>query len=356
MPNRALIAVLLMLALMGCERNDAPEQRATPPPRPVEVTAVQRRPMAEVLPLVGSVTANESLEIRPEITGQIAALHFSDGERVARGQLLLRLDDRELRAELAEASARLALAEQEWQRMGKLFAEQFVSQAEVDRSRAEQQRAAAEVERLRARLAKTEVRAPFAGTAGVRRVAPGALVTNETVITRLDDLSRVKIEFTVPEAYLRQVQIGTVVRIVEPEGQGQGNTQGTVYFVSPHLDRQSRAAQVRALVEQPPETLRPGMFADLELLLREPQVLAVPEGAVLARGGNTFLVTVLEGEQGKVAGLLPVRLGLRARGWVEVQAVEGELQAGQQVVAAGVGVLPLFPGAPLEPRPMKERN
>jgi membrane fusion protein, multidrug efflux system len=146
------------------------------------------------------------------------------------------------------------------------------------------------------------------------------------------------------------------VRIVQPGEQGRGTVQGTVYFISTHLDRQTRAAQVRALVEEPPATLRPGMFADLELLLREPQVLAVPEGAVLARGEGTFLVTVLDGEQGKVAGLLPVRLGLRARGWVQVEALQGELAQGQQVVAAGVGVLPLFPGAPLEPRPMKERN
>jgi membrane fusion protein, multidrug efflux system len=314
------------------------------------------RPMAEVLPLVGTVAANESLEIRPEIAGQIAELHFSDGERVRRGQLLLRLDDRELRAQLAEAGARLELAEQEGQRMRKLFVEQFVSQAEVDRSRAEQLRAAAEVERLRARLAKTELRAPFAGHIGVRNVAPGASVTTDTVIARLDDLSRVKIEFAVPEAYLPQIQKGAQVRIVQPGEQGRGTVQGTVYFISTHLDRQTRAAQVRALVEEPPATLRPGMFADLELLLREPQVLAVPEGAVLARGEGTFLVTVLDGEQGKVAGLLPVRLGLRARGWVQVEALQGELAQGQQVVAAGVGVLPLFPGAPLEPRPMKERN
>jgi membrane fusion protein, multidrug efflux system len=355
MPSRVLIALLLLL-LTACNQNGAVEQAAAPAPRPVEVTEVELRPMAEVLPLVGTVTANESLEIRPEITGQIASLHFSDGARVMRGQLLLRLDDRELRAQLDETQARLSLAEQELQRMSNLFAERFVSQAEVDRSRAEQLRAAAEVERLRARLAKTEVRAPFAGTVGVRHVSPGALVTTETVITRIDDLSRVKIEFTVPEAYLGQVQIGTAVRIIEANRQGQNGAQGTVYFISPHLDRQTRAAQIRALVEQPPATLRPGMFADLELLLREPLVLAVPEGAVLARGADTFLVTVQDGEKGKVAGLLPVRLGLRARGWVQVEAVAGELEAGQQVVAAGVGVLPLFPGAPLDPRPMKERN
>jgi membrane fusion protein, multidrug efflux system len=355
MPSRVLV-VLLLLSLAACKQNTTSEQGAAPPPRPVEVTEVQLRPMAEILPLVGSVVANESLEIRPEITGQIATLHFSDGEEVAQGQLLLRLDDRELRAQLAEAGARLELAEQEWQRMGNLFAGQFVSQAEVDRSRAEQQRAVAEVERLRARLAKTELRAPFAGKVGARRVAPGATVTTDTIVTRLDDLKRVKLEFSVPEAYLRQVQTGAAVRIIDPGSLGQSNTQGTVYFISPHLDRQSRAAQAKALVEQPPPHLKPGMFADLELLLREPQVLAVPEGAVLARGGETFLVTVRDGEQGKVAGLLPVRLGLRARGWVQVEAAEGELQAGQQVVAAGVGVLPLFPGAPLEPRPMKERN
>jgi membrane fusion protein, multidrug efflux system len=355
MPSRVLV-VLLLLSLAACKQNTTSEQGAAPPPRPVEVTEVQLRPMAEILPLVGSVVANESLEIRPEITGQIATLHFSDGEEVAQGQLLLRLDDRELRAQLAEAGARLELAEQEWQRMGNLFAGQFVSQAEVDRSRAEQQRAVAEVERLRARLAKTELRAPFAGKVGARRVAPGATVTTDTIVTRLDDLKRVKLEFSVPEAYLRQVQTGAAVRIIDPGSLGQSNTQGTVYFISPHLDRQSRAAQVKALVEQPPPHLKPGMFADLELLLREPQVLSVPEGAVLARGGETFLVTVRDGEQGKVAGLLPVRLGLRARGWVQVEAAEGELQAGQQVVAAGVGVLPLFPGAPLEPRPMKERN
>lgn len=341
-----------LLLLAACsDKEGAGTEPAGPPPRPVEVTRVEQRPMAETLRLVGSLAAAESTEIYTEIAGRIENIRFQEGDRVERGDLLFRLDDRELRAQLAEARAQRELARQDLARARELIAAGFISRAEMDRLRADFLQAEAETERLAARLDKTEIRAPFAGVVGARQVSPGAVIATDTVLTRVNDLSRLKIEFMVPERYLPQVSIGTVVRLPEQSRPDEPPPEGKVYFISSQLDRQSRASEVKALVEDPAPQLRPGMFANIELVLRTvEEALTVPEGAILSREDGHFLVAVQETGDEARAEFLPVDLGIRQRGVVQVIPRDGQPLAGRSVVAAGVGALPLFPGALLIPR------
>jgi membrane fusion protein, multidrug efflux system len=351
-----LFAGLFFLA--GCGSGNQDQNTGGQPPRPVETTTVVRQTMIESLLLVGSIAANESTAIRPEISGMVADIRFSEGDRVKQGQVLLSIDAREVRAELRDARARFELAEQELSRHESLFGNGFISAAELDRARAEHQRAGAEVERLQVRLDKAQVRAPFSGTVGMREISPGAYITPETIITRVDDLSSLKVDFFVPERHLARVRPGTPIRLPGhgPDGK-EGNSRGEIYFASSSVDRATRAGQVRAIVKNPPPALRPGMFANIELILAQiDDALVVPESAVLSRPDGDFLLMVVEQDGESIVVFRPVRLGLRSRGIVQVMDMDGELEAGQTIIAAGVGALPLFPGAKVEPRPAKIRD
>ncbi len=353
--RRFILPLCALVVLAGCGDRDNGPQQAGPPPRAVETAEVQVRPMSETIHLVGSLAAAESTEIRSEISGRIEEIRFREGEEVRRGQVLFRLDDRELRAQLHEARTRVNLARQELERGRVLLDERIVSRAEFDRLQADFERGEAEVERLSVRLDLTVIRAPFSGVLGARNVSPGSVVSTDTVLTRIDDLSRLQIEFMVPERFLPQVALGTVVRLQDQTLETPQS--GSVFFISPHLDRQRRAAEVKAYIEDPSPVLRPGMFANVELVLRTvDDALTVPEGAILSRADGHFLVAVRSNEGSAVADFIPVELGLRQRGIVQVIPRNDEPSAGLTIVSAGVGALPLFPGAPLQPRPADAGN
>ena len=355
---RNLILSLFCLALAACgDREHAGREGTGPPARPVEAAEVALLPMSETVHLVGSLAAAESTEIRSEIAGRIEEIRFREGDRVRRGEVLFRLDDRELRAQLIEARTRMKLAEQDLERGRELIRAGFISRAEVDRLQADFDRARAETEQLTARLDRTEIRAPFDGVLGGREVSPGAVINTDTVLTRIDDLDRLKVEFMVPERFLPQVEIGTVVRLPDLPLPGGELPEGKVYFISARLDRQTRAGEVKAILEDPAPHLRPGMFANIELVLRTVEdALAVPEGAILSRVDGHFLVAIRQKEGNAVADFIPVDLGIRRRGFVQVIPRNGEPVPGQSVVSAGVGALPLFPGAPLQPVQAGQRD
>ncbi|MBL9216172.1 MAG: efflux RND transporter periplasmic adaptor subunit [Opitutaceae bacterium] len=322
--------------------------------QPVEVVELGRRDLVETLALVGSLAPNETAQLRAEISGQVREVLFEEGGKVVKDQVLLRLDDSELRAQLARAEAQFNLAELNLKRSENLTEARSMSQAEADRIRSEHASAQAEVQLLKVRLGKMEIKAPFDGIVGARPISPGDFVTAATAITTLDDLSRLKIEFQVPERYVAKVDVGTEFEIVLKSAAGVSRTRGKVYFVSSIIDRATRSTQVKGYVESPPATMRPGMFANVELVLDVRRgVLAVPEGAVLTTAAGTSLIVVQAGAKGPEALFVPVKLGLRALGQVEVQSASAPLEEGRQIVASGVGGLNIFPGTRLEPRPLR---
>ncbi|HET7536625.1 MAG TPA: efflux RND transporter periplasmic adaptor subunit, partial [Candidatus Didemnitutus sp.] len=173
-------------------------------------------------------------------------------------------------------------------------------------------------------------------------------------------LSRLKIDFQVPERFTSKVRPGTVFTVRAQTPTGETQAQGEVYFISSVIDRNTRSSQVKGYVGSSAVGLKPGMFANVDLVLDVRKgVVTVPEGAILTTPGGTQIIAVRGSGDDRTAEFVPVQTGLRAKGFVEIKPLRGELAEGEQVVASGVGALILFPGAKLEPRPIRpveERN
>lgn len=349
---------LLALLLGACGKKSAVQAGAAPgvQRQPVEVVDVSRRDLIESLSLVGSLAPNETAQIRAEISGQVRAVLFEEGQQVTKGQVLLRIDDAELRAQLAQAEARFHLAELNYKRSENLTEARSMSQAEADRTRSDFSSAEAELQLLRVRLAKMEIKAPFDGTVGARTISPGDYVTAATAITTLDDLSRLKIDFQVPERFVAKVAPGSVFTVRAQTPTGEIKEEGEVYFASSVIERSTRSSQVKGYLKKAVPHLRPGMFANIDLVLEVRRaVLTVPEGSILVTPEGPQLIMVRDKEGEKVAEFVPVRLGLRERGLVEVTPTrENSVAEKQSIVASGVGALILYPGAKLLPRPLRE--
>ena len=324
----------------------------------VEIVQVARRDLAETLSLVGSLAANESAEMRTEIGGIVRGIFFDEGQQVKAGDLLLKIDDAELRAQAAQVEARFNLAKLNVERSENLAESRTIPQSEADRARSEFAAAEAELSLIRLRLQKTEIRAPFDGVVGSRAISPGDYVTPAAVITRINDLKRLKIDFQVPERFLSKVRPGTVVRVTTratSSKEVERTLSGEVYFVSATIDGAVRASEVKAVLTDTAPGLRPGMFANIELVLEEKSnVIVVPEAAILTNARGVQIITVDHSGGTPKAVFVPVTTGLRTAGVVEVTPTRGDLADGTEVVASGVGALILFPGAPVDPRPVRE--
>ncbi|MCH8474813.1 MAG: efflux RND transporter periplasmic adaptor subunit [Opitutales bacterium] len=326
---------------------------------PVEVSEVSQETLLDTVRLVGSLAYADSILVRPESSGLIREIHFSDGSEVEEGDLLVRLDDRELRAQLEETKARLHLATVTLERTKRLFEERTVPRSELDVAEANYAQLQAEVSLLEVRIDQTKVRAAFSGITGTRRVSRGDYVTPETIITRLDDGSQLEVVFQVPERFLPQIGIGTPFQLpqIGVTGLDIETAEGEVRFIDSTLERRTRASQVKGVLTNPPEGLKPGMFVTVELVLHEePEALVVPEAAIGQEGPMKFVFAVRPDEDDDEVfrvHQVPVETGLRFRGSVQVLP-EGELSAGDKVISAGVGILRISDGDQVSPRDPRE--
>ena len=315
---------------------------ATQAPVTVEVVTVERRAMAYDVSAVGSLVSNESVVLRPEIAGRIARIGFRDGEAVQRGAVLVELDNAVQRAELQQAGAKLTLAKANSGRTEDLFARNFVSQSSRDNACAELDLARASLDLAQARLDRTVIRAPFAGVVGIRSVSPGDFVQDGDALINLEDIATLKLDFRLPELYLDRVQQGQALELATDVLPDE-TFAARVDAIDPLVDAQGRAVRLRASLANPAGRLRPGVFVRVRLVLAErPNVLVVPEAALVAAPGNVqFVYQVLEGKAQRV----DVTTGMRRDAVVEI--VSG-LAAGAQVVTAGQ--LKLRDGAPVDIR------
>lgn len=308
-------------------------------PLPVYTARVEPRLLQERVTATGSVAADESVELVSEIAGKVVAMAFDEGARVKRGDVLVKLDDAELAAQLARAQSRVRLARAQAERQTQLVTAGGTSQAELDAAESEVKVLEAEVELARALLAKTEIRAPFDGVVGLRYVSVGANITPSARIATLQKIDTIKIEFSVAERYLDRIQPQAEVKIVV-EGIREPFA-GRIYAVEPRIDPATRTLKLRARAENPGGKALPGGFATVEMPLQEiPGALLVPADAIVS-GLNAQQVYVLEDGR---AQLRTVEMGLRlAR---EVQILSG-LEAGAVVITSGQ--LQLRPGVRVEP-------
>lgn len=344
-----MLTVTSAVIISSCGKKD--DAAAAGPPekvQSVEVMKIDTMTLRKKVGLVGSIAANESAELRAEIPGVITAIEFEEGSKVSKGDVLARLDVRELNAQIAETRAQFELAKSKLDRNRKLLSDQAVSQLEFDAAQAEFTRLKAALQVLDVRIKKSTIIAPFDGVAGSRTVSVGDYVSSSTVITTIDDLSRVKVEMDVPERYLTYLQKDTTFDL--RTATLEKPVTGKVYFVSSSIDPTTRATLVKGYVENPPASMRPGMFANINLILETVEnALVVPETAVLNSAKGSVLIMPKEKDGVTVATFVPVKLGLRIPGYVQVSPVGPPVKKGDTIVSSGVGGLILYPGLKLKP-------
>ena len=313
----------------GPAANEAnPAVKAAPRPTAVEAADVQRVAMPDELSAVGTLASSQSVIVRPEIAGRIAAIGFADGARVARGAPMFRLDDATQRAELAQALAALALARSDAARTEDLFRRKFVSGSARDQANANLQVARAAVELARARLERSRINAPFAGVAGIRKVSVGDYVKEGADLVNLEDLSSLKVDFRVPESNLGQIRTGQSVA-VSVDAWPSRSFEAVVEAIDPQIDAQGRAVLLRARIDNRENLLRPGLFARVRLLLEaRPAVLSVPEEALIPTAEGQFVFVV----DGDSVRRVEVETGIRRDTRVEIRR---GLEVGMTVVTAG---------------------
>ena len=334
----------LCLAAAGCKKQGA-AAGGPPPGFAVQVVAVEakRQPVSESLSLVGTLAANEMVEIKSETDGMIEEINFKEGERVEKGRLLIKLDESKLAASHAEADANFKLSQANFERSRELVKDKLVSQQEFDQIASQFHASQATLELKKQQLKDTRIYASFAGIMGARQVSPGQVIARNMVLTWLVDLDPVKAEFNVPERFLSQVRIGQTIEFSVATYGGQ-KFPGEVYFISPHVDPSWRTVLVKAYVKNAEQKLRPGMFANLELTLKvRDQAVLVPEAAITISSDKASLYTV---DGGQTAQLKPVTTGIRSAGRVEITS---GLQGGELVVVEGIQKL--RPGAKVKLAP-----
>jgi membrane fusion protein (multidrug efflux system) len=297
-------------------------------PVAVEVTAVKPTRLQEDAVAIGTLRSNESVVVRPEISGRIAAINFAEGRPVAKAQLLVALDASVYAAELQQAKANLALAETNFKRTTELEREKFVSSNAKDQALNALRVAQATFALAEARLAKAEIRAPFAGVIGIRQVSVGDYVKEGQDLVTLEDISSLKVDFRLPEQLLVDLKPGQAVEVASDALPGRTYT-ATLNAIDPLVDQNGRALVLRARLKNSDGQLRPGMFVRTRIILAErPHALTVPEEALIPVGADQYVFRVAEGKATRVK----VKTGMRRDARVEITA---GLQAGDVVVTAG---------------------
>lgn len=298
----------------------------------VAAVQVQPRAFVDTLEVIGVAKGRQSVTLTAAATQLVERVHFSDGQSVPQGAVLVQLRAAEQDAGVAQAEARLVEARRAYERWRELGEKGFASRASIDQYEAAYRTAQADVAAARAREQDRVIRAPFAGVVGLSDIAPGALVNPGAEIVTLDDLSAVRVDFQVPERYLASLHEGQAINASADAYPGE-SVSGVIKRIDTRVDERTRAVTARAEFANPGHRLKPGMMIRIDIARGSRTGLAVPETAVSVQGNSTF-VFVLNQQNGRtVAEQRPVVTRLRQGGFVEVS--DG-LAAGDRIVADGL--------------------
>jgi membrane fusion protein, multidrug efflux system len=349
-------ALLMLGPIVACNRAES-EGKAVggpggggpgggPPAMPVEAAAARSDTVVDAILATGQVEALQAIELRPEVEGRLVKILVREGALVGRGTPLFKIDDAELKAQVAEVSANLDLARQSLNRTRELLGQKASSQAELERAEATMRSNQAQLERLKVRLDRTLVRAPFAGVMGQRFVSLGDYVNTDTRLVTLQTVTPQRASFQVPERYADQLKLGQQVTFRVAALRGRQFT-GKVDFVDPVVKLPGRTITVKALVPNPRRELQSGMFIEARLATDiRPNAVVIPEDAVLPLQGANFVWVVDNGK----ATRRQVELGVRTPGFVEIRS---GVESSDQVVVGGQERL--AEGAPVQAKLVERR-
>ncbi|WP_027125329.1 efflux RND transporter periplasmic adaptor subunit [Gelidibacter mesophilus] len=320
-------------------------------PRTANVMGVEGRILkaekfAENLTLSGTLEANEEIELRSEVSGIVESINFEEGKKVSKGQVLFRVNDIELRAQLSKVKTAQQLASENQRRAKLLLDKQAISQEEFDVSNADFESARAESDLIAAQLSKTTVRAPFSGTIGLRSISEGTYVTPLTPIARLVNTNQLKLTFAIPDKYVSRMKVGTILTFTTSNSKEEHTA--TIYAIEPQVDIATRTLKMRAIAENKEGKLYPGTFANVTLPLETvDDALLVPTEALIPIQ-NGKKIFVVENGQAK-----DVEVETGARTDSSVRVLSG-IKAGDTILTTGV--MSLRNGTPVKVNLMNQAN
>jgi membrane fusion protein (multidrug efflux system) len=359
--GRRLLAALLLMTVVGMSGCGADTPSAGPPGAgarapggppgrggpmaPVKVVAatVELRDWVDRVEALGTAYANESVTLTAKVTETVSSVNFRDNQEVETGAILVELTDRAEVANLREAQAAYEDAERQYRRLLDLQKQGTIGQAQLEQQQSARDQARARVQAIRARLSDRVITAPFAGQLGMRRVSPGTLVTPGTVITTLDDIATIKVDFSVPETFLAAVKVGEQIRATSAAWRGQ-SFEGAIESIDSRVNPVTRAVIVRARLPNPERKLKPGMLLSVELQQAPRQTLVIDELAIVQLGRQAFVFRI---NADNTVQQVPVEIGARRPGEVEIVA---GLNPGDRIVVEGTvklrNGLTVDPGTP----------
>lgn len=327
---RAPLIIALSLLTAACENgSDVPGGGGfSRRPTLVVTETTQRRTIRDQVEAIGTAVANESVTITAKVTDTVNHVKFEDGGFVVAGDVLVELTNEEQTALLAEAEANVDDMRTQFDRLKDLLGQGSVPVSQVDAARARYSAAQARYQSIVARLDDRLITAPFSGVLGFRQVSAGTLITPGTAITTLDDVSVIKLDFSIPEVYLNLVKPGTQIEATSPAYPSE-IFRATLRTISSRVDPVTRAATVRAHINNDRLLLKPGMLLTAKLITAEREALMIPESALVQRNTEVFVYTLADGRASRRA----VKHGIRDGGWVEILS---GLSEGEEVITEGV--------------------
>ncbi|MDQ3016056.1 MAG: efflux RND transporter periplasmic adaptor subunit [Bacteroidota bacterium] len=315
-----------------------PAAPAAAAPLIVEAIIASPTSLSANIEIPGSILANESTEIHPEIAGRIVSLNVNEGKNVNRGALLVKLFDGDLQAQIRKLKVQLQIAEQTEQRQSQLLKIQGISQQDYDLSLLQVNNLNADMDIVRQAIIKTEIRAPFSGRLGLRNVSPGAYITPTTIVTTISQLNELKLQFNVPERYSSQIKNGLTVEFTVD---GSLKTyKAKVIATEVHIEENTRSLAIRAQIQNQDASLTPGVFAKVKIKLGENEnALLIPTNAIIPIGRKKQIFLYNAGKA------TPVEIVTGVRDSTNIQVLEG-IKAGDTVITSAI--LFLRPGSVVE--------
>lgn len=334
-----IVAAVLKVAFAGGDEGGASGGRR--PAQQVSVTTVQQRSFTDTIRVLGVARGARSVNITSSTAELITRVMFTDGQRVAAGAPLVELEAREEDADIINAEAQVTQARREAERYRTLADRGVAPRVTAEQAETTLETAQASLAAARARRGDRVLRAPFAGILGLTTVTPGTLVSPGGVITTLDDISSIRVDFPLPERYLGRLSPGTPMTATA-DAFGNETFSGRIALIDTRVNEQTRAATARAEFPNPGGRIRPGMMMRVVASQGSRTALAVPEAAVQYEGSGAFVYRLADGEGGTTAQRVEVEAGAVEDGFVEILS---GLEAGDRLVGSGLNRIQ--PGAPV---------
>ncbi len=334
----SIFLILIILSLSALAQSSKAESKATP----VIATEVEHKIIVDEVEALGTLRANESVDLTATVTELVTVINFKDGERVKKGDVLVEMDTSEENAEYAEEQSRLNEARRQVKRLEPLTKKGAASQSILDERQREFETAKARMQAIQSRINERRIVAPFDGVVGLRNISIGALVQPGTMITTIDDDSVMKLDFSIPSVFLSTIASGVDIE-ARAHAFKDKKFDGTVASVDSRIDPVTRSIKVRAILNNSDRVLKPGLLMSVVLEKDPREAIVIPEEALILESSRFFVLVIAEKQEATTVEMREIKIGKRRRG--EVEVLSG-LTNGELVVIHGT--TRARPGMPVE--------